>query len=653
MPVRSAPYRKLHSVPAGSVRFTRGFWAERFEVCRLNMVPNMWRLLRDPDISHAYTNFQIAAGLETGVHKGPKWHDGDFYKWLEAAAHITSITRDDSLEALMDEVIQTIQASQRADGYIHTPTVIAERMGGEAKTFQDRLHFETYNMGHLMTAACAHYQATGKRSLLAVAAGAADYLDRYYREAKLELARNAICPSHYMGVVDLYHQTGDARYLDLACNLFEIRDLVQDGGDDNQDRLPFRQQMQAAGHAVRANYLYAGAADIYMETGDASLLATLERLWRNVVSAKMYVTGGCGALYDGASPDGAIEQSSITRVHQAYGRAYQLPNVTAHNETCANIGNLLWNWRMLALSGEVRYADIVELVLYNSALSAISLDGLRFFYTNPLRQVGDLPFELRWGRQRESYIECFCCPPNIVRMVAQAGSFLYSLGEDGVYVHLYAGSTADLPLPGGIQLRLKQETNYPWDGEVLLILEPESSRRFTLRLRIPGWCPGGRVSVNDEMVTGTVLPGSYLCLDRKWQAGDEVKLSLDMPVQYLESHPLVEETYNQLAVRRGPLIYCLESRDLPEAARIESIRIARNTDLQVNSTSTFDGLIRDIRVLTGELYILDQGSWDDQLYRTARQVKPQRIETQLIPYFAWDNRGKSEMSVWIPEIMTG
>ncbi|MBK8025160.1 MAG: glycoside hydrolase family 127 protein [Chloroflexi bacterium] len=397
---KTSPYRKLLPVSEAAVQFTRGFWADRFDVCRSSMIPNMWQLMRDPNISHAYTNFRIAAGLEEGEHKGPPFNDGDLYKWLEAVAHVYNVTHDVALDQIMDEVIETILKSQRQDGYIHTPVIIAERNGAAARQFNERLHFETYNLGHLMTAACTHFRATGKETLMQAARGATDFLYNFYKNAKAELARNAICPSHYMGTIDMYRTTGDPRYLELAENLIEIRDLVVNGGDDNQDRIPFRQQDRVVGHAVRANYLFAGVADVYMETGDDTLLSTLETLWESVTQTKMYVTGGCGALYDGASPEGAIDQATITRVHQSYGREYQLPNMTAHNETCANIGNALWNWRMLAITGDAEFADILELVLHNSALVGISLDGTRYFYTNALRKLDDMPYELRWGRSR-------------------------------------------------------------------------------------------------------------------------------------------------------------------------------------------------------------------------------------------------------------
>ncbi|HML20890.1 MAG TPA: glycoside hydrolase family 127 protein [Aggregatilinea sp.] len=648
--VLASPYRELYGVPAAAVRLTHGFWAERFEVCRTVMVPHMWELLRDPDISHAYTNFLVAVGDEAGEHQGPKWHDGDFYKWLEAAAHIYSVTHDEALDRLMDEIIDVIRRSQREDGYIHTPVIIEERQGENAKAFRERLHFETYNMGHLMTTACVHYRATGKETLMDVARAAADYLYNFYKTATVELARNAICPSHYMGVVDMYRQTGEPRYLELARNLVEIRDLVTGGGDDNQDRLPFREQDHAVGHAVRANYLYAGVADIYMETGDPTLLSTLETLWKNVTSSKMYITGGCGALYDGASPDGAEDQNSITRVHQAYGREYQLPNVTAHNETCANLGNLFWNWRMFSITGAARFVDVAETVLYNSALVSISLDGKRYFYTNALRQIDGVPFELRWGRSREPYISCFCCPPNIVRTIAQVGSYLYSVSDEGIWANLYASSTASIALNDATEVHITQQTDYPWDGQISMTIDVPGETSFALMLRIPGWCAKATLSVNGVPVENDLPAGDYARVERVWSAGDKVELTLDMPVQFIESHPLVEETRNHLAVQRGPIVYCLESVDLPDDVSLAQVAISRTTTFTPDQDASFDGITDEMRVLRGTVQVIDSTPWNGQLYRPASRPGIRDIEAQLVPYYAWDNRGKSEMSVWLPEL---
>lgn len=648
---RKSPFAKLQPVQSRSVHWTHGFWAEWTRLCRDVMVPNMWRLFQDDTISHAYANFRIAAGMEPGEHQGPKWHDGDFYKWMEAACHLISVHHDAQLDQLLDHIISVIAQVQREDGYIHTPAIIAARTASDgAQEFQERLHFETYNMGHLMTAACVHYEATGKTTLLDVACKAADFLIGFYLRAAPELARNAICPSHYMGVNDLFRTTGDARYLELAKNLVEIRDLVK-GGDDNQDRVPFREQEQVVGHAVRANYLYAGAADIYSETGDAALLSALKRLWHNLTTYKMYITGGCGALYDGASPDGSVQQEQITRIHQAYGREYQLPNATAHNETCANIGNVMWSWRMLNITGEARYADVMELALYNSVLSGISLDGKRFFYTNPLRNVEGLPFPLRWSRTREEYISCFCCPPNVVRTIAQVGKYAYGVSEEGIWVHLYGSNTFDFRLANCVAGTLVQETRYPFDGDIKFQVIVSSPSTFAILLRIPGWAARAQVTINDVPYPAAAEPGTYRKIERQWATGDKITLKLDMEPQVIEAHPLVEEISNHLAVRCGPLIYCVEAVDLPEQVKITDLYIKPDLTLTVDVDARLEQLLPGIKVLRGIGYLNEAARpWGGMLYRQALSKSLKEIEVTFVPYFSWDNRGASEMTVWIPTI---
>jgi hypothetical protein len=647
----------LESIDMGSVQWTKGFWAERFKICRDSMIPHLWRIYNDPAISHAFANFRIAAGLDTGSHAGPPFHDGDFYKLLEGVAATYAITKDPRLDSMMDKAIAVIALSQRKDGYIHTPVVIEERNNpGKETAFQDRLNFETYNMGHLMTAACIHYRATGKTSLLKVAIRAADYLDSFYRRSSPALARNAICPSHYMGIIELYRTTKNPEYLRLAKNLIDIRGLVENGTDDNQDRVPFRSQTTAMGHAVRANYLYAGVADIYAETGEDSLWSCLDKIWDDVVFRKMYITGGCGALYDGVSPEAtSYSPPQIQEVHQAYGRDYQLPNTTAHNETCANIGNMLWNWRMLLVSGKAQYADVLEQALYNSVLSGVSLDGNDYFYTNPLRVSRNLPYDLRWSGGRQPYIALSnCCPPNLVRTLAEVADYMYSVSDKGLWVNLYGGNTLSTHLKDGSVIKATQVTNYPWDGKVSITLQQTPDQPFSIFLRIPGWCKGASLLVNGQRITATgnqstttLPPGQYAEIHRHWKAGDRIELFLPMPVELSVSNPLVEETRNQVAVRRGPVVYCLESPDLPAGISLFNIAIPAQEHLKPIAAKIGDARVID---LEGNAKLLPDIHWENKLYQDLSARPATDFPIRLIPYYAWANRGSSDMTVWIPVI---
>ncbi|MDB4919576.1 MAG: ATP-binding protein [Mucilaginibacter sp.] len=644
----ASPFAKLSSVNMDEVIWTKGFWADRFKVCRDSMLPNLWKIYTDPTMGHATQNFEIAAGLDTGTHVGPPFQDGDFYKLFEGVAAMYAVTRDQKLDALMDKTIALFAKAQRPDGYIHTPTLIDERYHpNSSKAFGDRLNFETYNLGHLMTAACVHYRATGKRSFLNIAIKATDYLYRFYKTASPELARNAICPSHYMGVVEMYRTTHDPKYLELAKNLIDIRGLMKDGTDDNQDRIPFRQQTQAVGHAVRANYLYAGAADVYAETGDPTLMHTLNLVWDDVVNRKMYVTGGCGALYDGASPDGtSYLLKDVKEIHQAYGRDYQLPNLTAHNETCASVGNVLWNWRMLQLTGDAKFADIMELTLYNGMLSGISLNGKNFFYANPLSVADDLPFQQRWSKDRVSYIAYSdCCPPNVIRTIAEVGDYAYSIGDKGVWVNLYGGNNLSTNLKDGSKIKLSQQTDYPWNGKISIRINEAPSKPFSVLLRIPGWCTtGAQVTVNGKPVHICLIPGEYAELNRKWHISDKIELWLPMPVKMVEANPLVEEARNQVAVKCGPIVYCMESAGVPKGTKLF------NLSLSVKGILTPQKIVidnSDLVALTGKASLEDT-NWKDKLYHEVSAKAPRSVNIQLIPYFAWDNRGKGEMETWIP-----
>jgi len=643
-----SPYSKLKSVDIQDVEWTDGFWGERVKVNKEKTVPFMWQLYYDADINHAVRNFEIAGGDMKGKHKGPSFHDGDFYKVFEAMASLYAVSQDPELDRQMDEAITMIQKAQRADGYLHTPVLIEERWGTLGpEELQKQLGFEKYNMGHLMTAACVHYRATGKDNFMKVAKGVADFLYDFYKEASPELARNAICPSHYMGVTEMYRTLRDPKYLELSQNLIDIRGTTDDGTDDNQDRYPFRDQTEAMGHAVRANYLYAGVADLYAETGEQILLDNLNSIWDDVVFRKMYITGGCGALYDGVSPNGtSYNPIEVQKTHQSYGKPYQLPNAAAHNETCANIGNVLWNYRMLQITEDAKHADVMELNFFNSILSGVSLEGTEFFYTNPLSARDDLPYTLRWPNIREGYIsKSNCCAPNVARTMAQMSNYAYSVSEEGLLVNMYGSNNLKSRLWNGEEVELEQETEYPWDETINITFKKAPKEDFSLLLRIPEWCNESTLYINGKKSEIETTPGQYASIRQNWKAGDKVTLELKMPVQYVESHPLVEETKNQIAVRRGPMVYCVESMDLPEGRNIDDLMISLDQKLtpekiDINGVSMMG--------LKGQAYYRNNGNWDKKLYRTVGDEKLESAPVTLIPYFAWANRGQGEMAVWLP-----
>lgn len=640
----ASPYTKLKSVGLQDVNWTDGFWKEQLNVENQETLPYMWDLYHDEKVTHAYANFEIAAGLMKGSFSGPSFHDGDFYKIFEGMAATYAVNKDPKLDKQMDEAIALFQKVQRKDGYLHTPVLIDERWGTLGpEEVKKQLGFEKYNMGHLMTAACIHHRATGKTSFLNIAKGVADYLYDFYKKASPDLARNAICPSHYMGIVEMYRTTKNPKYLELANNLIDIRGTTNDGTDDNQDRIPFRQQTTAMGHAVRANYLYAGIADLYAETGEKKLLDNLQSIWEDVAYRKMYITGACGALYDGVSPDGtSYNPSVVQKIHQAYGRPFQLPNATAHTETCANIGNVLWNWRMLQITGDAKYADVIELALYNSVLSGINLEGNKFCYNNPLNVSADLPFKQRWGHEREGYITLSnCCAPNVTRTIAEVSNYAYSLTKEGLYVNLYGSNNLNTNTEEGAKIQLRQQTNYPWDGAIIITMDKAPKEDYALFLRIPGWSDGAKVMINNKTVDANAVAGSYLKINRKWKKGDVVSINIPMPVQLMQANPLVEETRNQVAVKRGPLVYCLESNGVSKNSSINEVVLDVNADFKIQNIMEDN---RNLVAITTQGF-LSTNSWDKKLYQPLHNHK-EAVSLRLVPYFAWGNDSSKEMSVW-------
>jgi len=642
--VPRSPHAVVHGIGLDDVAWTEGFWKQRLETVRDRSIPAMWEIMKGTKYKPFYQNFVIAAGEAEGDYHGAPWNDGDFYKFLEAVTVLNAQGQDPALDSILEPSIRMIGKAQRADGYIHTPVLIRARNGDrQARPFEDRKNFEMYNMGHLITAACVHHRLTGRPEFLAIARKTADFLCESFRSPTPELARNSVCPSHYMAMVDLYRTTGEPRYLELAKKFLDMRNLVT-GDDDNQDRIPFIEQQEAMGHAVRANYLYAGAADVFLETGDQPSWNALAAIWRNAAEKKTYLTGGCGALYDGASPDGSPDQSSIARVHQAYGRNYQLPNVTAHNETCAAIGSVLWNWRMFEATGEARFVDALETALYNATLAGISLDGTKYFYVNPLRQVEPLPTKLRWPRERVPFMTSYCCPPNVLRTIAEVGGYAYGRSIDAIWVNLYGGNQLKTTIRG-LPLRITQMSDYPWDGRVQIRVDECPATEFAIKLRVPGWAEHATLKVNGARFDAPTVSGTYTEIRRAWKAGDLVELELPMPAQLIEANPLVEEAVNQAAVKRGPIVYCLESPDLPEGVRVQDAAIRRDAKLSAKYEPM---LLGGVGAVETKLAVRPAGEWEGKLYRPLGHSQAREITGRLIPYYAWSNRGKSEMSVWLP-----
>ena len=649
----------MTNTPLGSVKWTGGFWADRFNVMSTTGIWSMWDTWNTPwetidamglHGSNGFRNFEVAAGTVKGKHHGPPFHDGDMYKWLEACATVYAITKDPKLDALMDKFIEQVALAQRADGYIHTPVVISERNAGidshantenaagieigkdQKHAFASRLNFETYNLGHLITAGIIHKRATGKTTLFDCGRKAADFLYNFLTNDAAELSRNAICPSHYMGAAEMYRETGDAKYLTLAKGLIAIRDSVENGEDHNQDRHKFREQYEAMGHAVRANYLYAGVADLYAETGEAQLMKNLSAIWDDIIQHKIYIMGGCGALYDGVSPDGTTyNQPSIQQIHQAYGRQFQLPQEAAHNEICAQIGMMLFSWRMFQTTGDAKYIDNIENELYNGILSGISIDGKDFFYTETLRRTKEFPYTMRWPKHRQHYITCFCCPPNTLRTLCQAQEYAYAVSGQTLYVNLYGQNALKTK-----NLEVEQTTDYPWDGKVTLTVKKAKNLQ-TIQLHKPNWCDKYTVKVNGE--------NADLSITRKWKKGDVIELNLDMRPRLVEANPLVEEAKNQVAVMRGPIVYCLEGQDIQGDCRISDIALP--ADIQLKEVPmTIEG--HSFTALEGDAVVTNDKTWDNQtLYRELSKPASRKVHIRLIPYYAWDNRGIQDMSLWL------
>jgi hypothetical protein len=615
-----SPHARLRPLPVDAVRLDDGFWAPRMRTNREVTLPTQLELLES---TGRLANFRRGAGNEAGRFEGFYFNDTDVYKWLEAAAWVLATDPDPELGRTVDGVIQEVAAAQQPNGYLDNYYVA----GDDEKrwTELERTH-ELYCAGHLIQAAVAHHRATGKTNLLDVARRFADHICDTLGPA--EAGKRPGTDGHSeieMALVELARETGDRRYLAQARYLLDVRGQgLAGGGEYRQDHQPYREFDAMVGHAVRILYLNAGAADIYAETGDPTLLATLERLWQNTTTKRMYLTGGLGARHDG----------------EAFGDDFELPNARAYTETCAAIGSVMWNWRMLLLTGEARYADLMEWTLYNAFLPGLALDGRSYFYVNPLADDG--------RHRRQTWFECACCPPNIARTIASLAGSFSTLSDDGVQLHLYGRGTASVSLPDGRTIRLRQQTRYPWHGDVAIAVDGEGD--FALSVRIPAWCErDATVEVNGEPIGEELRPGSYLSIRRVWSAGDAVRLHFPISVRLVEPHPRIAEDAGRWAVTRGPLVYCLEQADHP-GVDVDAVVLPRGVAFVEEERPSFLGgavvltaLAREERPGTG---------WDDGLYRSVRPRQAERsnaraVQITAIPYYLWANREPGEMRVWI------
>jgi DUF1680 family protein len=646
--LRNSPEARLHPVEFDTVKWTDGFWADRYEqTCNVTL-RRLWELAADPDEGHVLDNFRAAARGDRHGHAGTQWQDAWLYKWIESAASVYAMNPDPWIAERMDEAIALIAAAQEEDGYIATQITASRR-----ERFTDEQNHEVYTMGHLLTAACVHQRATGKDSLMQVAVRNADFLCGILgEEVDPGYAHN---PSAIMGLVEMYRETGQQKYLDCAKLIVDMRGHNPKkggvynrgpgrlGSDQIQDRIPLRQATEVVGHNVFFTYLFSGATDVYMETGDKSLLDSLDRMWHDLTEKKMCINGGVSPMGRGLSIHG-------DPVIEAVGAAYNLPAADAYNETCGQVGNFMWNYRMLAASGEARFADLMELELYNGFLGGIGLDGESWFYRNSLRFYDDSEhlagghnFMFERGTPGRRHI---CCPTNLLRTLIQLHSYLYSVDDKGIWVHHFGGNTFKGKLADGSALQLTQNTAYPWSGDILITLDAvSSSQPFEVRVRIPGWAEGAMVTVNDEKTPSTPEAGTYFTMKRMWQAGDRIEVEFPMQSRLMTAHPKVEQLRNQVAVMYGPFLYCLESADMPEGLDPNNVRVPADIALRPVPA---DDLPFDILKLEGEAHYLPEAEWNNQLYRPLETVEMKDITIRLIPYFSWNNREPGAMSAWLP-----
>ncbi len=615
------------SVPHTATIFQDTFWAPRLRTLRERTLPAIYQQMRQD--GH-FTAFRES--WHAGMRPIPYvFWESDIAKWIEAASYSLATHPDPDLEMLVDEAIAFLLTLQQPDGYLNLWFTQVEP---ERRWTNLRDYHELYCAGHLIEAAVAHFQATGKRILLDAACRYADAIDATFGPE--EGKRRGYCGHEEieLALIKLSHATGEERYLHLSHYFIEERgrqpayfDLeAQARGETpadyematyeyNQSHVPVREQQEIVGHAVRAMYLFSAVADLAHELQDEDYQEICEHIWKHLCAKRLYITGGLG------SSEG----------NEGFTADYDLPNSAAYAETCAAIGLVMWSQRLLQLDADHRYADVLEQALYNGILSGLSLDGTSFFYVNPLESDGT--------HHRQPWFKCACCPPNIARLLLSLGSYLYTVTETDILVHLYAQCTTTFAV-GGHQITLHQHTNYPWDGTVRLQIESDEPLELGLYLRIPGWCQQARLTLADEELPYETRKG-YARVVRTWQPGESLTLTLEMPGERIYPHPAIRENAGMVALRSGPLIYCLESAD--NAIPLHQIVVPTSATFEKHFLPT---LLSGIAVLRSTVRMQETEDWNEVLYRNKPPVS-QPYTLTAIPYYAWDQRTPGEMRVWL------
>jgi len=623
-----SPYAKLRNIPVHAVTIQKGFWSPRREVNVAKSIPTMHDLL---EAHGRMDNFRRLVGKSSAPQRGPVFSDSDVYKWVEAVGFVLQSGDRPEMRASAEKAIAEVTAVQEPSGYLNT-YYVDDRTSLRMQTQTQTTGHELYNIGHMLQGAIAYYRATGDRKLLDAGIRFVDdfLIPNYGADPKKPIVSGH--PEIEMGLIELYRITGDKRQLDLAgyilsgdkrLNLPERRTIYMFSGT------PFTERTKLEGHAVRAMYACSGATDYYMETGDETYLKTLNTLWNDMTTTKMYVTGGVGSRSDG----------------EAFGDAYELPNFRAYGESCAAIGNMMWNWRMLSVTGDAKFTDVIERALYNGINSGMSLDGTMYCYRNPLA------FDPTTGDKiRNEWYDVTCCPPNLERTLGSLPGYFYSTSKEGIYVHLFDNSELDWHLEDGTGLKMVQKTNYPWDGNVELTVTPSEAKEFVLFLRVPGWADSASVLVNGKSVPAG-KPGTYVPIKRTWSAGDRIQLRLEMMPQVLESNPRVSDNTGRVAVQRGPLIYCLEGLDQPSGIDLSDValELGKRPDSQFQTEMKSD-LLGGILVLHHPGVVYDRNDSNGSLYPryTGSVGRTRKAPLTFIPYYAWANRQPTSMQVWVP-----